>query len=171
MRSWLSTGCSCSWAVTLSGFISGAVSSRTQLIAVSCTAIVLIILAIFIPKESTIPCLNSSMKVEPKCLSAPSCLFSAAFALPSCGRHLQPRGGGPRQIYRPGFRHIHDDGGRRRHHASVQNATAKQYRLYGFLPARVVAMLGYLLFYGPLPARRMSIIYIPVDEEISPQSV
>ena len=40
---------------TLSGFISGSVSSRTQLIAVSTTAIILIILAIFIPKTTTFP--------------------------------------------------------------------------------------------------------------------
>ena len=40
---------------TLSGFISGSVSSRSQLIAVSSTAIILIILAIFIPKTTTFP--------------------------------------------------------------------------------------------------------------------
>ena len=40
---------------TLSGFISGSISSRKQLIAVSATAIVLVVMAIFIPKTSTLP--------------------------------------------------------------------------------------------------------------------
>ncbi|MDE6358211.1 MAG: MFS transporter, partial [Duncaniella sp.] len=39
---------------TLSGFISGAVSSKTQLTFVSATAIILIMLAIFLPKTTTI---------------------------------------------------------------------------------------------------------------------
>lgn len=155
---------------TLSGFISGAVSSRTQLIAVSCTAIVLIILAIFIPKESTLP--------------VPEFLYEggaevpvSAFLLILCGLCTSIMWGGIFNLAVEGL-------GKYTAQASgifmmmvvgggimplVQNAIANS---IGYMASYwlVVAMLAYLLFYGLVGSKNVN-TDIPVDEEIDPRNL
>ena len=155
---------------TLSGFISGAVSSRTQLIAVSCTAIVLIILAIFIPKESTLP--------------VPEFLYEggaevpvSAFLLILCGLCTSIMWGGIFNLAVEGL-------GKYTAQASgifmmmvvgggimplVQNAIANS---IGYMASYwlVVAMLAYLLFYGLVGSKNVN-TDIPVDEETDPRNL
>lgn len=149
---------------TLSGFISGAVSSRAQLIAVSTTAIILIIFAIFIPKTSTFP--------------VPEFLYEggaqvpvSAFLLILCGLCTSIMWGGIFNLAVEGL-------GKYTAQASgifmmmvvgggvmplIQNAIANS---AGYMASYwlVVAMLGYLLFYGLIGSKNVN-TDIPVNEE------
>ena len=149
---------------TLSGFISGSVSSRTQLIAVSTTAIILIILAIFIPKTTTFP--------------VPDILYEggaqvpvSAFLLILCGLCTSIMWGGIFNLAVEGL-------GKYTAQASgifmmmvvgggvmplIQNAIAKA---SGYMTSYwlVVAMLGYLLYYGLVGSKNVN-TDIPVEEE------
>ncbi len=149
---------------TLSGFISGSVSSRTQLIAVSTTAIILIILAIFIPKTTTFP--------------VPEFLYEggaqvpvSAFLLILCGLCTSIMWGGIFNLAVEGL-------GKYTAQASgifmmmvvgggvmplIQNAIAKA---SGYMTSYwlVVAMLAYLLYYGLIGSKNVN-TDIPVEEE------
>ncbi|MCM1076184.1 MAG: MFS transporter [Bacteroides sp.] len=149
---------------TLSGFISGKISSRVQLIAVSSTAIVLIIFAIFIPKTSTFP--------------VPEFLYEggaqvpvSAFLLILCGLCTSIMWGGIFNLAVEGL-------GKYTAQASgifmmmvvgggvmplIQNTIAKS---CGYMASYwlVVAMLGYLLYYGLIGSKNVN-TEIPVDEE------
>lgn len=149
---------------TLSGFISGAVSSRVQLIAVSITAIVLIVFAIFIPKTTTLP--------------VPEFLYSggaqvpvSAFLLILCGLCTSIMWGGIFNLAVEGL-------GKYTAQASgifmmmvvgggvmplIQNAIA---HAAGYMTSYwlVVAMLAYLLFYGLVGSKNVN-TDIPVNEE------
>ena len=149
---------------TLSGFISGAVSSRTQLIAVSTTAIVLIVFAIFIPKTTTFP--------------VPEFLYEggaqvpvSAFLLILCGLCTSIMWGGIFNLAVEGL-------GKYTAQASgifmmmvvgggimplIQNGIA---HAAGYMTSYwlVVAMLAYLLFYGLVGSKNVN-TDIPVNEE------
>ncbi len=149
---------------TLSGFISGSVSSRAQLIAVSTTAIILIVLAIFIPKTTTFP--------------VPEFLYEggaqvpvSAFLLILCGLCTSIMWGGIFNLAVEGL-------GKYTAQASgifmmmvvgggvmplIQNAIAKS---SGYMASYwlVVAMLAYLLYYGLVGSKNVN-TDIPVDEE------
>ncbi len=104
----------------LSSIISGKVSTRTQLVTASSVAIVLVLIAIFLPESVTfkspeIKMLNIySGEVPMKCLFLFLC---GLLHLGDVGRHFQSRHRGSGQVYSQGFGPLHDDGGRRRHHA------------------------------------------------------
>lgn len=149
---------------TLSGLISGSVSSRTQLITVSATAIVLIVLAIFIPKTTTFP--------------VPEVLYEggaqvpvSAFLLILCGLCTSIMWGGIFNLAVEGL-------GKYTAQASgifmmmvvgggvmplIQNAIAKA---SGYMTSYwlVVAMLAYLLYYGLIGSKNVN-TDIPVEEE------
>lgn len=149
---------------TLSGFISGSISSRKQLIAVSATAIVLVVLAIFIPKTSTLP--------------VPEFLYEggaevpvSAFLLILCGLCTSIMWGGIFNLAVEGL-------GKYTAQASgifmmmvvgggvmplIQSAIAKA---SGYMTSYwlVVAMLAYLLFYGLIGSKNVN-TDIPVEEE------
>ena len=149
---------------TLSGFISGSVSSRSQLIAVSSTAIILIILAIFIPKTTTFP--------------VPEFLYEggaqvpvSAFLLILCGLCTSIMWGGIFNLAVEGL-------GKYTAQASgifmmmvvgggvmplIQNAIAKA---SGYMTSYwlVVAMLAYLLYYGLIGSKNVN-TDIPVSED------
>ncbi len=148
----------------LSGFISGTVSSRAQLIAVSTTAIILIILSIFIPKTVTFP--------------VPEFLYEggaqvpvSAFLLILCGLCTSIMWGGIFNLAVEGL-------GKYTAQASgifmmmvvgggvmplIQNAIAKT---TGYMTSYwlVVAMLAYLLFYGLIGSKNVN-TDIPVEED------
>ncbi len=148
---------------TLSGFISGAVSSRVQLIAVSTTAIILIIFAIFIPKTATFP--------VPEFLYAGGAQVPvSAFLLILCGLCTSIMWGGIFNLAVEGL-------GKYTAQASgifmmmvvgggvmplIQNAIANA---AGYMTSYwlVVAMLAYLLFYGLVGSKNVN-TDIPVDE-------
>lgn len=104
----------------LSTIISGKVSTRAQMITVSSVAILLVLIAIFLPEDITfkspeIAALNiMSGQVPLKCLF-PLPLRSLHFS--NVGRYLQSCDRGIGQVYGKSFRSIHDDGCRRRYHA------------------------------------------------------
>ena len=149
---------------TLSGFISGRVASRKQLIAVSATAIVLVVMAIFIPKTSTLP--------------VPEFLYEggaevpvSAFLLILCGLCTSIMWGGIFNLAVEGL-------GKYTAQASgifmmmvvgggvmplIQSAIAKA---SGYMTSYwlVVAMLAYLLFYGLIGSKNVN-TDIPVEEE------
>ncbi len=149
---------------TLSGFISGSISSRKQLIAVSATAIVLVVMAIFIPKTSTLP--------------VPEFLYEggaevpvSAFLLILCGLCTSIMWGGIFNLAVEGL-------GKYTAQASgifmmmvvgggvmplIQSAIAKA---SGYMTSYwlVVAMLAYLLFYGLIGSKNVN-TDIPVEEE------
>lgn len=149
---------------TLSGLISGSVSSRTQLITVSATAILLIVLAIFIPKTTTFP--------------VPEVLYEggaqvpvSAFLLILCGLCTSIMWGGIFNLAVEGL-------GKYTAQASgifmmmvvgggvmplIQNAIAKA---SGYMTSYwlVVAMLAYLLYYGLIGSKNVN-TDIPVEEE------
>jgi len=148
---------------TLSGFISGIVSSRKQLIIVSATAIALVILAIIIPKTATLP--------------VPEFLYEgganvpvSAFLLIVCGLCTSIMWGGIFNLAVEGL-------GKYTAQASgifmmmvvgggvmplIQSAIAKS---WGYMNSYwlVVAMLCYLLFYGIAGCKNVN-TDIPVDE-------
>ena len=100
---------------TLSSAISGKVSTRTQLIAVSSMAILLVILAIFIPKEYTqcaVPC------------------FVRTLYIGHVGRNFQSCRRGAGKIHRSGVGPFHDDGCRRRYFASYPAIHRQSRRIY-----------------------------------------
>ena len=149
---------------TLSGFISGSVSSRTQLIAVSTTAIILIVLAIFIPKTTTFP-------VPEMLYEGGAQVPVSAFLLILCGLCTSIMWGGIFNLAVEGL-------GKYTAQASgifmmmvvgggvmplIQNAIAKS---CGYMPSYwlVVAMLAYLLYYGLIGSKNVN-TDIPVDEE------
>ncbi|MBD5335246.1 MAG: MFS transporter [Duncaniella sp.] len=149
---------------TLSGFISGSVSSRTQLIAVSTTAIILIILAIFIPKTTTFP-------VPEMLYEGGAQVPVSAFLLILCGLCTSIMWGGIFNLAVEGL-------GKYTAQASgifmmmvvgggvmplIQNAIAKS---CGYMPSYwlVVAMLAYLLYYGLIGSKNVN-TDIPVEEE------
>ena len=149
---------------TLSGFISGSVSSRAQLIAVSTTAIILIILAIFIPKTTTFP-------VPEMLYEGGAQVPVSAFLLILCGLCTSIMWGGIFNLAVEGL-------GKYTAQASgifmmmvvgggvmplIQNAIAKS---CGYMPSYwlVVAMLAYLLYYGLIGSKNVN-TDIPVDEE------
>ncbi len=149
---------------TLSGFISGAVSSKTQLTVVSATAIILIILAIFIPKTSTVP--------VPEFIYAGGAEVPlSAFLLVFCGLCTSIMWGGIFNLAVEGL-------GKYTAQASglfmmmvvgggvmplIQNTIAHS---AGYMASYwlVVAMLAYLLFYGLVGSKNVN-TDIPVDEE------
>lgn len=149
---------------TLSGFISGSVSSRAQLIAVSTTAIILIILAIFIPKTTTFP-------VPEMLYEGGAQVPVSAFLLILCGLCTSIMWGGIFNLAVEGL-------GKYTAQASgifmmmvvgggvmplIQNAIAKS---CGYMPSYwlVVAMLAYLLYYGLIGSKNVN-TDIPVEEE------
>lgn len=149
---------------TLSGFISGAVSSKTQLTFVSATAIILIMLAIFLPKTTTI--------------SVPEAIYSggaqvpvSAFLLVLCGLCTSIMWGGIFNLAVEGL-------GKYTAQASgifmmmvvgggvmplIQNGIANA---VGYMASYwlVIAMLAYLLFYGLVGSKNVN-TDIPVEEE------
>ena len=149
---------------TLSGFISGSISSRKQLIAVSATAIVLVVMAIFIPKTSTLP--------------VPEFLYEggaevpvSAFLLILCGLCTSIMWGGIFNLAVEGlgkytaqasgiFMMVVVGGGVM---PLIQSAIAKA---SGYMTSYwlVVAMLAYLLFYGLIGSKNVN-TDIPVEEE------
>ncbi len=149
---------------TLSGFISGAVSSKTQLTFVSATAILLIVFAIFIPKTATIP--------VPEAIYAGGAEVPvSAFLLVLCGLCTSIMWGGIFNLAVEGL-------GKYTAQASgifmmmvvgggvmplIQNgiAGAAGYMASYWL---VVAMLVYLLFYGLVGSKNVN-TDIPVEEE------
>ncbi len=156
----------------LSGFISGAVSSKTQLSVVSATAIILIIFAIVIPKDVTFP--------VPEAIYAGGAVVPvSAFLLILCGLCTSIMWGGIFNLAVEGL-------GKYTAQASgifmmmvvgggvmplVQNAIA---HATGYMTSYwlVVAMLAYLLFYGLVGSKNVN-TDIPVDEEesIDPRSL
>ncbi len=149
---------------TLSGFISGSVSSRTQLIVVSTTAIILIIFAIFIPKTATFP-------VPEVIYEGGAQVPVSAFLLILCGLCTSIMWGGIFNLAVEGL-------GKYTAQASgifmmmvvgggvmplIQNAIA---HAAGYMVSYwlVVAMLAYLLFYGLIGSKNVN-TDIPVDEE------
>lgn len=154
----------------LSGFISGAVSSRTQLIAVSATAILLIIFAIFIPKTSTLP-------VPEFVYEGGAQVPVSAFLLVLCGLCTSIMWGGIFNLAVEGL-------GKYTAQASgifmmmvvgggvmplIQNAVAHS---SGYMTSYwiVVLMLAYLLYYGVVGCKNVN-TDIPVDEEIDPRNL
>ncbi len=149
---------------TLSGFISGSVSSKTQLVAVSVTAIVLILFAIFIPKTATV--------AVPEAIYAGGAEVPlSAFLLVLCGLCTSIMWGGIFNLAVEGL-------GKYTAQASgifmmmvvgggvmplIQNAIANA---MGYMASYwlVIAMLGYLLFYGLIGSKNVN-PGIPVDEE------
>ena len=149
---------------TLSGFISGSVSSKTQLTVVSATAIVLILLAIFIPKTATV--------------AVPEAIYEggaqvpvSAFLLVLCGLCTSIMWGGIFNLAVEGL-------GKYTAQASgifmmmvvgggvmplIQNGIAN---VMGYMASYwlVIAMLAYLLFYGLVGSKNVN-TDIPVDEE------
>ncbi|MDE6572421.1 MAG: MFS transporter [Duncaniella sp.] len=149
---------------TLSGFISGAVSSKTQLTFVSATAIILIMLAIFLPKTTTI--------------TVPEAIYSggaqvpvSAFLLVLCGLCTSIMWGGIFNLAVEGL-------GKYTAQASgifmmmvvgggvmplIQNGIANA---VGYMASYwlVIAMLAYLLFYGLEGSKNVN-TDIPVEEE------
>ncbi|MDE6765559.1 MAG: MFS transporter, partial [Duncaniella sp.] len=149
---------------TLSGFISGAVSSKTQLTFVSATAIILIMLAIFLPKTTTI--------------TVPEAIYSggaqvpvSAFLLVLCGLCTSIMWGGIFNLAVEGL-------GKYTAQASgifmmmvvgggvmplIQNGIANA---VGYMASYwlVIAMLAYLLFYGLVGSKNVN-TDIPVEEE------
>ena len=149
---------------TLSGFISGSVSSRSQLIAVSSTAIILIILAIFIPKTTTFP-------VPEFIYEGGAQVPVSAFLLILCGLCTSIMWGGIFNLAVEGL-------GKYTAQASgifmmmvvgggvmplIQNAIAKA---SGYMTSYwlVVAMLAYLLYYGLIGSKNVNTA-IPVSED------
>ncbi|MDE6394490.1 MAG: MFS transporter [Duncaniella sp.] len=149
---------------TLSGFISGSVSSKTQLTVVSATAIILIIFAIFIPKTVTVP-------VPEIIYSGGAQVPVSAFLLVLCGLCTSIMWGGIFNLAVEGL-------GKYTAQASgifmmmvvgggvmplIQNTIA---HAAGYMASYwlVVAMLAYLLFYGLTGSKNVN-TDIPVDEE------
>lgn len=152
---------------TLSGFISGSISSRMQLISVSAVAIILVIFAILIPKEVTLP--------------VPEFLYSggaevpvSAFLLIVCGLCTSIMWGGIFNLAVEGL-------GKYTAQASgifmmmvvgggvmplIQSAISKS---AGYMNSYwlIVAMLVYLLFYGVAGSKNVN-QDIPVDDEEEP---
>ena len=157
---------------TLSGFISGAVSTRAQIITVSAVAILLVICAIAIPKTATFP--------------VPDFIYSSdvaarvpvsAFLLILCGLCTSVMWGGIFNLAVEGL-------GKYTAQASgifmmmvvgggvmplIQNwiGNVSGYMVSYWL---VVAMLAYILFYGLIGSKNVN-TDIPVDEEIDPRNL
>ena len=99
---------------TASSAISGKVSSRAQLIVVSATAIIFVLIAIFTPKDVTVSMPGYTvgegfmMAQVPVSSLVPCTLWSLYFC--NVGWYLQPCSRRLRKIYSTGFRNLYDDG-------------------------------------------------------------
>ncbi len=150
---------------TLSGFISGAVSTRAQMIAVSSVAILLVVCAILIPKTSTLP-------VPEFIYSGGASVPVSAFLLILCGLCTSVMWGGIFNLAVEGL-------GKYTAQASgifmmmvvgggimplIQNAIAGS---AGYMPSYwlIVAMLAYLLFFGVVGCKNVN-TDIPVSDEV-----
>ena len=150
---------------TLSGFISGTVSTRAQMIAVSAVAILLVVCAILIPKTSTLP-------VPEFIYSGGATVPVSAFLLILCGLCTSVMWGGI-------FNLAVEDLGKYTAQASgifmmmvvgggimplLQNAIAGA---AGYMASYwlIVAMLAYLLFFGLVGCKNVN-RDIPVDDEV-----
>lgn len=159
---------------TLSSFISGVVSSKSQLIIVSSTAIVLVIVAIFVPASTTLPVpefLYSSVDAETGEIITARVPVSA-YLLILCGLCTSIMWGGIFNLAVEGL-------GKYTAQASgifmmmvvgggviplVQQVIAKN---AGYMPSYwlIVGCLGYLLFYGLVGSKNVN-TDIPVDDEV-----
>ncbi len=121
----------------ISSAISSKVSSRTQLITVSITAIAFICIAIFLSDSYTINMPSYAANEGFSIVEVPT----KALFLVLCGLCTSVMWGGifncrgPRQVHGTGIGHIHDDGCRRRRDASDSELDCRQRRLYGILLA------------------------------------
>ncbi len=156
----------------LSGFISGSVSSKTQLTVVSATAILLIVFAIFIPKTTTLP-------VPEFIYSGGAEVPVSAFLLILCGLCTSIMWGGIFNLAVEGL-------GKYTAQASgifmmmvvgggvmplIQNAIA---HAAGYMASYwlVVAMLAYLLFYGLVGSKNVNTdIPVSEEEELDPRNL
>ena len=122
----------------VSSIISSKVSSRTQLITVSVAGIAFVCTAIF---------LSEGIKVSMPAYSAGDGFSMAQVGgnvpgtlrplhIGDVGRHIQSRSRRSRQIHRKSFRHLHDDGGRRRRRTPGTECNRQQPRLHDILLAR-----------------------------------
>ncbi len=91
---------------TASSAISGKVSSRTQLIVVSATAIVFVLIAIFTPKDVTVSRIYDGTSTCQRIV--PCTLWSLYFC--NVGWYLQPCSRRIRKIYSTSIRYLYDDG-------------------------------------------------------------
>lgn len=150
---------------TLSGFISGTVSTRAQMITVSAVAILLVVCAILIPKTSTLP-------VPEFIYSGGATVPVSAFLLILCGLCTSVMWGGIFNLAVEGL-------GKYTAQASgifmmmvvgggimplIQNAIAGA---AGYMASYwlIVAMLAYLLFFGLVGCKNVN-RDIPVDDEV-----
>ena len=147
-----------------SSLISGVVSSRAQLIFVSSMAIVLIVVAIFLPKdlgmkapgfvydpvESTTGMLTGADVPEEVVAGIVALEEPTAESLAVYQEHLDRA----RQVHGTGIGHIHDDGCRRRRDASYPERHSRLRQLHGLLLARCRhACLSAFLRLDRLPQR------------------
>ncbi len=159
---------------TLSSFISGVVSSKSQLIIVSSTAIILVIAAIFIPSDVTLPVpefLYSSVDPQTGEIITARVPVSA-YLLIVCGLCTSIMWGGIFNLAVEGL-------GKYTAQASgifmmmvvgggviplVQQVIAKN---AGYMASYwlIVGCLGYLLFYGLIGSKNVN-TDIPVDDEV-----
>ena len=150
---------------TLSGFISGSVSTRAQMITVSSVGILLVVCAILIPKTATLP-------VPEFIYSGGASVPVSAFLLILCGLCTSVMWGGIFNLAVEGL-------GKYTAQASgifmmmvvgggvmplIQNAIAGA---AGYMASYwlIVAMLAYLLFFGVSGCKNVN-RDIPVDDEV-----
>ena len=137
-----------------SSFIRGKVSTKAQLVTVSSVAILFVVIAIFLPKEITMT--MPAYSVEDGFTMVSGSPVKALF-LVLCGLCTSLMWGGifnlstEGQIYRAGFRYIHDDGSRWRRHASYPGFHRCCCRLYG----KLLACSSYACIYSLLRPRRL----------------
>lgn len=156
----------------LSSIISGKISTRTQLITVSAVAIVLVLIAIFLPESITfkspeIEMLNIySGEVPMKCLFLFLCGLCTSVMWGGIF-NLATEGLGKYTAKASGLFMMMVVGGGIM--PLVQNAIANS---IGYMASYwlVVAMLAYLLFYGLVGSKNVN-TDIPVDEEIDPRNL
>lgn len=156
----------------LSSIISGRISTRTQLITVSAVAIVLVLIAIFLPESITfkspeIEMLNIySGEVPMKCLFLFLCGLCTSVMWGGIF-NLATEGLGKYTAKASGLFMMMVVGGGIM--PLVQNAIANS---IGYMASYwlVVAMLAYLLFYGLVGSKNVN-TDIPVDEEIDPRNL
>lgn len=156
----------------LSSIISGRISTRTQLITVSAVAIVLVLIAIFLPESITfkspeIEMLNIySGEVPMKCLFLFLCGLCTSVMWGGIF-NLATEGLGKYTAKASGLFMMMVVGGGIM--PLVQNAIANS---IGYMASYwlVVAMLAYLLFYGLVGSKNVN-TDIPVDEETDPRNL
>lgn len=156
----------------LSSIISGKVSTRTQLVTASSVAIVLVLIAIFLPESVTfkspeIKMLNIySGEVPMKCLFLFLCGLCTSVMWGGIF-NLATEGLGKYTAKASGLFMMMVVGGGIM--PLVQNAIANS---IGYMASYwlVVAMLAYLLFYGLVGSKNVN-TDIPVDEEIDPRNL